>query len=206
MADAPTIVPQIPPTSVSPIAGSGPLTLPWRKFFQYLSTIQAGSITPEQIAALTTLANEALAAAEAAQATANEALAAKATESILPLLALGGDGPTPALSFLNFLTIGSLDVVGGISQLTGDVTAGPGSGVQAAILAAAQPGAHTWAAAQTFTAGATVGTTTLLASNVALTNGAGAGLGTLTNAPAAGNPTKWIPINDNGTTRYIPAW
>lgn len=38
------------------------------------------------------------------------------------------------------------------------------------------------------------------------TNGAGAGAGTLTNAPAAGNPTKWIPINDNGTTRYIPAW
>jgi hypothetical protein len=26
------------------------------------------------------------------------------------------------------------------------------------------------------------------------------------NAPAAGNPTKWIPIDDNGTTRYIPAW
>jgi hypothetical protein len=22
----------------------------------------------------------------------------------------------------------------------------------------------------------------------------------------AGNPTKWIPINDNGTTRYLPAW
>lgn len=32
------------------------------------------------------------------------------------------------------------------------------------------------------------------------------GAGTITNAPAAGNPTKWIPINDNGTTRYIPAW
>ena len=38
---------------------------------------------------------------------------------------------------------------------------------------------------------------------VALSNGAGAGAGTLTNAPSAGNPTKWIPINDNGTTRYI---
>jgi len=31
-------------------------------------------------------------------------------------------------------------------------------------------------------------------------------VGTLTNAPAAGNPTKWIPIDDNGTTRFIPAW
>lgn len=42
--------------------------------------------------------------------------------------------------------------------------------------------------------------------SVNLANGAGAGAGTITNAPAAGNPTKWIPINDNGTTRYIPAW
>ena len=42
--------------------------------------------------------------------------------------------------------------------------------------------------------------------SVALTNGAGASTGTLTNAPAVGNPTKWIGINDNGTTRYIPAW
>lgn len=41
---------------------------------------------------------------------------------------------------------------------------------------------------------------------VALADGAGASAGTITNAPAAGNPTKWIPINDNGTTRYIPAW
>lgn len=40
----------------------------------------------------------------------------------------------------------------------------------------------------------------------ALPNGAGAGGGTLLNAPAAGNPTKWIPIDDNGTTRYLPAW
>lgn len=47
---------------------------------------------------------------------------------------------------------------------------------------------------------------TLLNTNVSLTNGAGASAGTLTNAPAAGNPTKWISINDNGTTRKIPAW
>lgn len=38
------------------------------------------------------------------------------------------------------------------------------------------------------------------------TNGAAAAAGTLLNAPAAGNPTKWIPVDDNGTTRYIPAW
>lgn len=57
-----------------------------------------------------------------------------------------------------------------------------------------------------FAGGLRVGTTTLLTSNVALGNGAAAATGTLTNAPAAGNPTKWIPINDNGTTRYVPAW
>jgi len=46
----------------------------------------------------------------------------------------------------------------------------------------------------------------LLRTSAALTDGAAAAGGTLLNAPAAGNPTKWIPINDNGTTRYIPAW
>lgn len=47
---------------------------------------------------------------------------------------------------------------------------------------------------------------TLLKTRAALTNGAAAAAGTLLNAPTAGDPTKWIPINDNGTTRYIPAW
>ena len=48
--------------------------------------------------------------------------------------------------------------------------------------------------------------TTLMTTTATLTNGAGVGAGTITNAPAAGNPTKWVPINDNGTTRYLPAW
>jgi hypothetical protein len=48
--------------------------------------------------------------------------------------------------------------------------------------------------------------TVLLHSLVALANGAGGSVGTLTNAPAAGNPTKWITIDDNGTPRQIPAW
>ncbi len=50
------------------------------------------------------------------------------------------------------------------------------------------------------------GGATFLTTNTGLTDGAGVGLGTLGTAPAAGNPTKWIGINDNGTTRYIPAW
>ena len=39
-----------------------------------------------------------------------------------------------------------------------------------------------------------------------MNDGAAAQVGTLTNAPCAGNPSKWIPIDDNGTTRYLPAW
>lgn len=46
----------------------------------------------------------------------------------------------------------------------------------------------------------------MFTSNVALTNGAAAQSPTMTNGPSAGNPTKWIPINDNGTARYLPAW
>jgi len=52
----------------------------------------------------------------------------------------------------------------------------------------------------------TSGSTTLHASSVSLTNGAAAATATLTNAPIAGNPTKWIQINDNGTIRNIPSW
>lgn len=47
---------------------------------------------------------------------------------------------------------------------------------------------------------------TLYATTTALTNGAAAQVATMTNGPTAGNPTKWAPVNDNGTTRYIPMW
>jgi len=46
----------------------------------------------------------------------------------------------------------------------------------------------------------------LIKTSVVMNNGAAAAAGTLLNAPTAGNPTKWIPISDNGTIRYIPAW
>ncbi len=52
----------------------------------------------------------------------------------------------------------------------------------------------------------TVGSATLIFTSVNLTDGAAAQVGTLTNAPTAGNPTKWVPINDNGIVRYVPAW
>lgn len=58
----------------------------------------------------------------------------------------------------------------------------------------------------TGTGGLCINSATLITTRTSFTNGAAAALGTLTNAPVAGNPTKWLPINDNGTTRYIPAW
>lgn len=58
----------------------------------------------------------------------------------------------------------------------------------------------------TLTGGISTGSTTLHTTTAALTNGAAANVGTLNNAPAVGDPTKWVPINDNGTTRYIPCW
>lgn len=58
----------------------------------------------------------------------------------------------------------------------------------------------------TVTAQLTNNQTILLATSATLTNGSGALAGTLLNSPVAGNPTKWITINDNGTTRQIPTW
>lgn len=54
--------------------------------------------------------------------------------------------------------------------------------------------------------GLMVSSSTLIASSVALTDNHAAATATLTNAPVAGNPTKWVPINDNGVTRNIPCW
>lgn len=48
--------------------------------------------------------------------------------------------------------------------------------------------------------------TFFLRTKTSLTNSAAAATATLTNAPVAGNPTKWIGIDDNGVTRQIPAW
>lgn len=51
-----------------------------------------------------------------------------------------------------------------------------------------------------------LGTSTLLQTTVSLFDGAAAQTATLLNAPAVGNPTKWAPVNDNGTIRYVPMW
>jgi len=54
-----------------------------------------------------------------------------------------------------------------------------------------------------------VGGTNLLTTNTALTGFSGSNSATMyyaTDSPVSGEPTKWIAINDNGTTRYIPTW
>ena len=51
-----------------------------------------------------------------------------------------------------------------------------------------------------------VNSATLIKSNTTLTDGAAAAVGTLTNAPTAGNPTKWVLLNDNGVIRKFPTW
>jgi len=50
------------------------------------------------------------------------------------------------------------------------------------------------------------GGASLLKTQAALTAGSTANVPTLSSGPVTGNPTKWIAINDAGTTRYIPTW
>lgn len=46
----------------------------------------------------------------------------------------------------------------------------------------------------------------LIHTSVALTAGSTANVPTLLSGPVTGDPTKWIAIDDNGTTRYVPSW
>jgi hypothetical protein len=48
--------------------------------------------------------------------------------------------------------------------------------------------------------------TAILRSQVAMNNGAGVSIGTLLNAPTAGDPTVWVPFDNNGTIVYFPGW
>lgn len=91
---------------------------------------------------------------------------------------------------------------------------------QATAIVTTPAGSATPAEAGRFQAGLSVGTTSdpgvgliytnsatfMLRTKTSLTSGAAAQTATLTNGPTAGNPTKWLPYDDNGTTRYIPAW
>ncbi len=58
----------------------------------------------------------------------------------------------------------------------------------------------------TITAKLSDDTAILLRSSTSLSDASGANSASLTNSPVAGNPTKWVAIDDNGVTRYIPTW
>ena len=63
--------------------------------------------------------------------------------------------------------------------------------------------------ATTLTGGLNVGLDTsgsFLNTIATMTDNSGSNVGTITNAPSSGNPTKWIQISDNGVLRYIPTW
>lgn len=107
----------------------------------------------------------------------------------------GFAGLSNAFDIGTFISGGFVRILAGVGSLAATFTT---TGIQGAIGA-------TTPSTGAFTA-ITNGSTSLMATSVALSNGAGVGLGTLTNAPSAGDPTKWIAINDNGTTRYIPTW
>lgn len=108
------------------------------------------------------------------------------------------DGKT--LTNSNTLTLTATD--GATLAIGGGGTLGSAAYTSAGAYAAAGGNAAQAFAASTIT----TASGTLHITSVALTNGAGAALGTLTTAPTAGPPTKWILINDNGTVRAIPAW
>lgn len=77
------------------------------------------------------------------------------------------------------------------------------AGVQVGAPAGGDPGAGSLSAQNDLY---TNNTNFLIRTKTTLANAAAAQTATLTNAPAAGNPTKWIAFDDNGTTRHIPAW
>lgn len=99
---------------------------------------------------------------------------------------------TGSIMFSSVLLIGANNT--GLSQ------------VSAGLAALGTGGAGSFAGSLKLTNVFTNNPTFVIRTNTTLTDGAAAALGTLLNAPAAGNPTKWIGIDDNGTTRFIPAW
>lgn len=138
----------------------------------------------------------------------NLATFSRTTAGATSSLSVNGDngGPYLATSAINNLTIytGSMAAKFNSSQgfsvfgVTEATTGGAGAITSAGGI---------YAAKKIITASSlTTGDTVLHHTSVALTNGAAANTATFTNAPAAGNPTKWVPIDDNGTTRYVPAF
>lgn len=83
------------------------------------------------------------------------------------------------------------------------LTATHGGGIQVGSVGSGDKGANTLRV----TGDIYTGTATFILRNTATITGASTGnVPTLTAGPVTGNPTKWLPYDDNGTTRYIPSW
>ena len=111
----------------------------------------------------------------------------------LPIIPLSNNGTSCGTSGLRWSTMYSV---------SGDFSGAVVCGTTLAVT-----GATTLTGLLTANGGITViGGAKLLTTNTALTDNTGANTATLNNSPITGDPTKWIAINDNGTTRYIPTW
>lgn len=112
MTDLPP--PNIPSTNI-PVMDlpTNAFTLPWRRFFQYVASLQAaGSVTPAEMAAVQALAEAAIFDALAAQDTATEALDLAESlqfSSLLVYLGLVKDEPRPSMDALALLGITDRD-------------------------------------------------------------------------------------------------
>lgn len=130
----------------SPVTPSGDLTMTNAGVF----TVSANAISNSklaQAAAVTLKGNPTSATANVQDFTLSGLTALASPNTTLDLLLIWDHA---AGTFKSVTPSALSTAVGGITALTGDVTAtGPGSA--AATLATAQPGAHTWAATQTFT-------------------------------------------------------
>lgn len=128
----------------------------------------------------------------------------------IPAVALDVGATASAMRVRNLFTDASNGEWFGISWAANVATIGAeknGTGTVRPVTAA---GTWTFTApvlgAATATSVTTSATDFLHKTSGTLTGGGTANVPTLTAGPVAGNPTKWVAINDNGTTRHIPAW
>lgn len=112
------------------------------------------------------------------------------------ILALDPSGAGPIGGLAISQSSGNLFFVNG---LTGDWASVGGSGPSLS-------GDNIWTGQNTFTTLYTNDPAFLIRAAMALTGGGTGNIPTLTSGPVTGNPSKWLPIDDAGTTRYVPAW
>lgn len=152
---------------------------------------QVNSLLPTDVETILTLISESTTDASIANSKANEALAAiELVKSILDLAPTCQHQPQddqltpPAVSVQPGDDLTPPMAFGTMSSQNSDRVSITGGTVQASL----------------------VNNQTTLSNSVTLSDNSGANVGTLTNSPVNGNPSKWIGVNDNGTIRYIPTW